>query len=232
MEKEPTQNTPFNNQMIGLYSINKLTDYNNKFIEIQNGDNKIDIGYNDQEGIDNYKKLFEVDKLNISTIYDQSGNGNHLFQNNKTKQPKIDRYFEFGSNSEMNFINNEGFYNRGRFTIAIKVNLTSEGIIFSYGNQYRIEYLNGHIQFVLNDKTIHAYKYKLGADIFLAWTYLQEMQTSLIQIDNEITEIQNTEGSLGEADAIVGEFTGIMYSFGVWYWNLLKSQLSYIQSKF
>jgi len=236
MDKEIPKSTPFDNQMISLFSINNLTNNTDKFIEIQMGNTKVDIGYNDQEGINNYKYLQDVRKINVSKIYDQSGNNNDLFQNVEISQPKIDTYLEFSNNSAMYFVDTSKFYDRKRFTIALNVILEGDGNIFKYGDLYSIVYKNNYIQFIIGEKIIYNYEYKESNNIFIAWTYLNDMITSNIMINDYKTEIYDSTtppySDKEKYDAILGGFNGKIYSFGAWNWNLLASQLNYIKSKF
>ena len=236
MDKEIPKSTPFDNQMISLFSMNNLTNNTSKFIEIQIGETKVDIGYNDQEGIDNYKYLQNEKKLNVSKIYDQSGNGNDLFQNVEISQPKIDRYLEFSNNYAMNFMDTSKFYNSKRFTIALNVVLEGDGIIFKYGDLYSIAYKNNYIQFIIGENIIFNYEYKESNNVFIAWTYINDMITSNIFINNYKAEIYDevtpSYNEKEKYEAILGGFTGKIYSFGAWNWNLLNSQIDYIKSKF
>lgn len=231
---EPVQ-TPFNTHMISLFSLYKLTNYNNKFVQIQNDDSKFDIPHNDPQAIENYKKLLGVDELPISILYDSSGHNNYLFQINKTKQPTVNTYFKFNKNSELNFVNNSEFYN-DRFSITMALNINGPGIIFKCGDYYKIECHDGKLKFIIGNYDIHTQEIKLNEDILFTWTYVNEMGMSIININNKDIEAKNADDvkfSTEVQDVILGGgFEGIIRSFGVWNWNLLQSQINYVYSKF
>jgi hypothetical protein len=93
---------------------------------------------------------------------------------------------------------------------------------------------NNQIEFIINNVVVQTTEFTRNQDITLAWVY-DVMQNAFVYKNNiMVNQVNIPDLFLKSGTAFLGYLGSIfnLKSFCAWKWNLLKTEINYLQNKF